>query len=360
MAIDLNELLLLALERNASDLHLKVSSPPVLRIDGRLERLEEYDVVKGGDLFGIIDRVADERLRSAFLETKELDCSYMLPGKARFRVNACMDDGKPRIVMRTVPLGAKTLEELNLPPILSRICGLRNGLVLFTGPTGSGKSTSLASMVDLINATRADHIITIEDPLEFVHSNKLGVITQREVGIDTQSFSNALRAALREDPDVILIGEMRDTETVRTALSASETGHLVLSTLHTVDTVESLHRILEFFNENQHQQIRSQLASVLRCICSQRILPRLDDTGRIPATEVLIGTRTVREFIQAGKPFKEIVKLIEEGKDQYGMQTFDQSLYDLWKAKKISTETALLYASSSKDLQLRMQGVKKK
>lgn len=360
MAIDLNELLLLALERNASDLHLKVGACPILRIDGRLERIEEYDILKGGDLFSVIDRLADERLRNRFLETKELDCSYMMPGKARFRVNACMDDGKPRIVMRTVPLETKSLEELNLPPILARICGLRNGLVLFTGPTGSGKSTSLAAMVDLINMTRADHIVTIEDPLEFVHHNKLGLITQREVGIDTENFPNALRAALRQDPDIILIGEMRDTETVRTALSASETGHLVLSTLHTVDTVESLHRILEFFNENEHQQIRSQLASVLRCICSQRIMPRSDAPGRIVSAEILVGTRTVREFIQAKRPFKEIVKLIEEGKDQYGMQTFDQSLYDLWKAGKISTETALEYASSAKDLHLRMQGLKKK
>jgi twitching motility protein PilT len=360
MAIELNELLLLALERNASDLHLKVGSPPLLRIDGRLERIEEWDLLKGGDLFSILERITDQRLMTAFQETKELDCSYMLAGRARFRVNACMDDGKPRIVMRTVPLEARSLEELNLPPILARICGLRNGLVLFTGPTGSGKSTSLAAMVDRINSTRTDHIITIEDPLEFVHSNKAGIVTQREVGIDTLSFSNAMRAALREDPDVILIGEMRDSETVRTALSASETGHLVLSTLHTVDTVESLHRILEFFEENQQHQIRNQLASVLRCICSQRILPLLEGHGRTVATEILIGTRTVRDFIQQGKPFKEIVKLVEEGKDQYGMQTFDQSLYDLWKTQKISTETALQYASSSKDLQLKMQGVSKK
>ena len=360
MAIELNDLLLIALERDASDLHLKVGSPPLLRIDGRLTRLEEYDIVKGGDLFAILDRISDERARARFMDTKELDCSYMVPGKARFRVNACMDDGKPRIVMRTVPLNAKTLEELGLPPILARICGLRNGLVLFTGPTGSGKSTSLAAMIDRINTIRSDHIITIEDPLEFVHFNKAGIVTQREVGIDTLSFANALRAALRQDPDIILIGEMRDSDTVRTALSASETGHLVLSTLHTVDTVESLHRILEFFEENQQVQVRNQLASVLRCICSQRILPRFNDSGRVVATEILIGTRTVREFIQAGRPFKEIVKLIEEGKDQYGMQTFDQSMYDLWKEKKISTETALEYASSAKDLKLRMEGVSKK
>ena len=360
MALDINELLSFALEQNASDLHLKVGSCPILRIDGHLEHQEKFDILKGGDLYTLIEKVVDERMRNQFLETKELDCSYMLAGKARFRVNVCMDDGKPRIVMRTVPLCSRTIEELNLPPILNRICALRNGLVLFTGPTGSGKSTSLAAMINHINQTRDDHIITIEDPLEFVHHNKRALITQREVGIDTDSFANALRAALRQDPDIILIGEMRDKETVRTALSASETGHLVLSTLHTVDTVESLHRILEFFNEKEHDQIRSQLASVLRCICAQRIMTRNDAPGRIVATEILVGTRTVREFIQAKRPFKEIVKLIEEGKDMYGMQTMDQSLYDLWKSEKITTEIALAYASSPKDLSLRMQGVSQK
>ncbi len=332
----------------------------MLRIDGRLERLEDYEILTGGDAYAIIDAFIDERGRINFQKTMELDTSYMLKGVARFRVNACMDDGKPRIVMRTVPLEAPTLESLHLPPILARICNLRNGLILFTGPTGSGKSTSLAAMIDRINATRTDHIVTVEDPLEFVHFNKQCIITQREVGQDTLTFANALRAALRQDPDVILIGEMRDAETVRTALSASETGHLVFSTLHTVDAVETLHRILEFFEPHQQTQIRNQMASVLRCICSQRILPLAEGAGRVVAAEILIGTRTVREFIQQGRPFKEIVKLIEEGKEQYGMQSFDQALYDLWKAKKISGDMALQFATSAKDLQLRMQGLSKR
>lgn len=360
MAVDFDGVLYEAVDRKASDIHFKVGAQPFVRVDGHLEKLEELDVVSGGDLFSIVDLLADDEARIKFQQTKELDTSYMLKEVSRFRVNVCMDDGKPRIVMRVVPLSAPEIEELNLPPILGRMCTLRNGLVLFTGPTGSGKSTSLAAMINRINATRTDHIITIEDPLEFVHSNNSCIVTQREVGQDTVNFGNALRAALRQDPDIILIGEMRDSETVKIALSASETGHLVLSTLHTVDAVETLHRILEFFESEQQTQIRNQLASVLRCICSQRILPVADGVGRVVAAEILIGTRTVREFIQTGRPFKEIVKLIEEGKDQYGMQTFDQSLYDLWKKKRISTETAIQFASSAKDLQLRMQGLSKR
>ncbi len=360
MALDLDLLLHWAVDNHASDIHLKVGCEPLVRVDGFLKTVPDYAVITGGDLFAIIERFVDEQTRIQFQKTKELDTSYFLKDTARFRVNACMDDGKPRVVMRTIPLEAPEIEALGLPPILTRICNLRNGLVLFTGPTGSGKSTSLAAMINRINMTRSDHIITVEDPLEFVHQNKKGIITQREVGQDTLSFGNALRAALRQDPDVILIGEMRDAETVQTALSASETGHLVFSTLHTVDAVETLHRIMEFFEPHRQMQIRNQLASVLRCICSQRILPLAEGEGRVVASEILIGTRTVREFIQQSRPFKEIVKLIEEGKEQYGMQTFDQSLYDLWQGKKISSETALQYASSAKDLQLRMQGLTKR
>lgn len=357
MPLDFEAVLRLAVEHNASDIHLKVGSTPILRIDGKLERVSDCDVLRGSDIFAIIERIASDDFLKRFQETMEMDTSYLLKDVARFRVNACIEDGKPRVVMRTIPLQIKTLEELQLPPILTRLCTLKNGLALFTGPTGSGKSTSLAAMIDRINSTRTDHIVTIEDPLEFIHVNKAGIVTQREVGIDTLSFSNALRASLRQDPDVILIGEMRDSVTVQTALSAAETGHLVLSTLHTVDAVETLHRVLEFFQENQQMQIRNQLASVLRCICSQRIMPRIDGDGRIVAAEILIGNRTVREFIQQCRPFKEIVKLIEDGASQYGMQTFDQSLYSLWKEKIISKETALLNATSSKDLQLRMQGL---
>jgi twitching motility protein PilT len=240
---------------------------------------------------------------------------------------------------------------------MKKLCKLNNGLCLVTGPTGSGKSTTLAALIDEINKTRPLHIITVEDPLEFVHQDKVGIVSQREVGHDTLSFANALRGALRQDPDVILIGEMRDAETVRTALASAETGHLVFSTLHTVDAVETLNRILDFFEPHQQLQIRKQLASVLRGIISQRIVPLAAGSGRTVACEILIGNRTVRDFIDQGKSFKDIVKLIEEGREHWGMQTFDQSFFDLWKEGKISTEVALSNATSAKDLKLRMQGM---
>jgi twitching motility protein PilT len=224
--------------------------------------------------------------------------------------------------------------------------------------TGSGKSTTLAAMINEINENRPLHVVTIEDPLEFVHRDNRAIITQREIGHDTLSFSNALRGALRQDPDVILIGEMRDPETVRTALASAETGHLVLSTLHTVDALETLNRILDFFEPHQQVQVRKQLASVLRAVISQRLVPRKEGTGRVVAAEILIGNRTVREHIEVGKSFKEIGRLIEEGYDQYGMQTFDQALYDLYKADKISAEVALHNATSPRDLKLRIQGLR--
>jgi len=292
-----------------------------------------------------------------FEKVMELDISYMFEDVARFRVNVCRDDGDVRVVMRLIPLEILDLDSLGLPVALKRLCSLKNGLVLFTGPTGSGKSTSLAAMINEINLTRPDHIVTVEDPLEFLHQDKMGIVTQREVGHDTLSFANALRGALRQDPDIILIGEMRDAETVRTALASAETGHLVFSTLHTVDAVETLNRVLEFFEPHQQVQIRKQLASVLRGIISQRIIPLAAGKGRTVACEVLMGTRTVRDFIDQGKAFKDIVSLIEEGKDQWGMQTFDQALLDKWKEGIITAEIALGYATSAKDLKLKMQGV---
>ncbi len=246
-----------------------------------------------------------------------------------------------------------------MPVVLRQIAGLGNGLMLVTGPTGSGKSTTLACMVDEINNTRSAHVVTIEDPLEFVHRDKKSIVTQRELGHDTLSFANALRGALRQDPDVILIGEMRDTETVRTAMASAETGHLVLSTLHTIDAVETLNRFMDFFEPHQQEQIRRQLSGVLRAICSQRILPLKSGEGRIVATEVLIGTRTVREHIDQGKSFQDIVKLMEEG-GHYGMHTFDQDLYRLWKTDKIDEKVALHFATSPKDLKLQIDGMRKR
>ncbi len=355
--VSIHDIMKEAVARSASDVHIKIDNPPILRVNGVLLRLDQLPVVTAESARALLAEMADARDMAKFDKLLELDCSYMYGNIARFRVNACIDDGKPRIVLRLIPIVIRNLDDLRLPPVLKKMCYIKNGLVLFTGPTGCGKSTSLAAMIQEINLNRPDHIITIEDPLEFMHTDRMGIVTQREVGHDTLSFANALRAALRQDPDVILIGEMRDTETVRTALASAETGHLVFSTLHTIDAVETLNRVMEFFEPHQQIQIRKQLASVLRGICSQRILPTVSGKDRIVACEMLVGTRTIRDFIDQGKSFKEILSIIEESKDQYGMQTFDQALYDLWKAKTITAETALQNATSSKDLKLRMQGM---
>ncbi len=357
MAMTVEQLMQDALDKSASDIHLKEGNPPILRIDGELVRMEGQDALTEDDLQEMLKQIASPADIVKFQKVMELDNSYFYEGRARFRINVCKDDGDTRIVMRLIPLIIKTMEELKLPVVLKKLCVLKNGLVLVTGPTGSGKSTTLAALINDINTERPDHIITVEDPVEFLHKDKRAIVTQREIGHDTLSFANALRGALRQDPDVILIGEMRDAETVRTALASAETGHLVFSTLHTVDAVETLNRVIDFFEPHQQLQIRKQLASVLRGVVSQRILPLATGHGRCVAAEVLLGTRTVRDFIEKGKSFKDIVQLIEEGNDQYGMQTFDQAIYDLWKEQKITAEVALLNATSQKDLKLRMQGM---
>lgn len=355
--VDMLELMRSAVLKNASDIHIKTENPPIYRIDGTLVRLEG-EKLKEDQVQDLLRTIITEEDLAKFNKLMELDSSFMLDNVARFRVNACKEDGDTRIVLRLIPLQVKTIEELELPPVLNKVVANKNGLILVTGPTGSGKSTSLAAMIDRINETRNEHIVTVEDPLEFIHTDKNCIVTQREIGHDTLSFANALRGALRQDPDVILIGEMRDSETVRTALASAETGHLVLSTLHTVDASETLHRIIDFFEPHQQIQIRKQLASVLRAVISQRIVPRKDGEGRCVAAEILIGTRTVRDFIEVGKSLKDVTKLIEDGYNQYKMQTFDQALYDLYKAGKISTETALKNATSEKDLKLRIQGLR--
>lgn len=355
--MSMEDLMREAIERNASDIHIKTDNPPIFRIDGKLVRCDE-DPLTDADVETLLGSIASAKDMAKFSKLMELDTSYTLDGLARFRVNACKDDGDTRIVLRLIPLKIKSLDDLNLPPILPRIVEVKHGLILVTGPTGSGKSTTLAAMIDEINKTRPDHIITVEDPLEFVHSDKMSIITQREVGHDTLSFANALRGALRQDPDVILIGEMRDTDTVRTALSSAETGHLVFSTLHTVNAAETLHRIVDFFEPHQQEQIRKQIAGILRAIISQRVVPNANGDGRCVAAEILIGTRTIRDFIEGGKSLKDIAKLIEEGYDQYKMQSFDQALFDLYQEKKITDQTALLFATSAKDLKLRIQGLR--
>ena len=353
----MEELMRGALEKDASDIHIKTGNPPIYRIDGSLVRLDG-DPLTEGDVVALLRSITTDADMAKFEKLMELDESYLLEETARFRVNACKDDGNTRIVLRLIPLRIKALDELELPPVLKGIVAGKNGLILVTGPTGSGKSTTLAALIDEINVSRPEHIITVEDPLEFVHRDKKSIITQREVGHDTLSFANALRGALRQDPDIILIGEMRDAETVRTALASAETGHLVFSTLHTVDAAETLNRIMDFFEPHQQLQIRKQLSSVLRAIVSQRIVPRKEESGRCVAAEILIGTRTIRDYIEVGKSLKEIGKLIEEGYEQYKMQTFDQALFDLYKVGKISPQTALQFASSAKDLKLRIEGLR--
>jgi len=353
----LHDLMRQAITSRASDIHLKTDNPPIFRIDGSLVR-QDGDPLTEEQVMEMLASIAKPSDVEKFKKVMELDISYMLEDVARFRVNACRDDGDTRIVLRIIPMEIKTIDDLNLPPVLRNVSMNQNGLVLVTGVTGSGKSTSLAAMINEINEKRPVHVVSIEDPLEFLHRDKMAIITQREIGHDTLSFANALRAALRQDPDVILIGEMRDAETVRTAIASAETGHLVLSTLHTVDAVETLNRVLDFFEPHQQLQIRKQLASVLRSIISQRLLPVKAGEGRCVAAEILIGNRTVRDHIEQGKSFKEINKLIEEGGEQYGMQTFDQALFNLYKAGTITAEVALLNATSARDLKLRMQGMR--
>jgi len=353
----MDELMRSAMEKKASDIHIKAKNPPIFRIDGVLERLEG-DPLTEEDVSTLLRSVTSPADVAKFEKLMELDASYILDDVARFRINACKEEGNTRIVMRLIPLQILKIDDLGLPPVLKKIVAGKNGLVLVTGPTGSGKSTTLAAMIDAINENRAEHIVTVEDPLEFVHQDKQSIITQREVGHDTLSFANALRGALRQDPDIILIGEMRDAETVRTALASAETGHLVFSTLHTVDAVETLHRIIDFFEPHQQPQILKQLSSVLRAFVSQRIVPRKDGTGRCVAAEILIGTRAIRDYIEAGKSLKDIHKLVEEGYDQYNMQTFDQALFDLHKSDIIDAQVALRFATSPKDLKLRLEGMR--
>jgi twitching motility protein PilT len=352
----MDEILADAVDKSASDIHLKTDNSAVYRLGGTLTRMEGPELTND-DIETLLSEIVSTKDMAKFTKLMELDSSYTLEGKARFRINACRDDGDARVVLRIIPVDILSLETLQLPEVLKPLTEHRNGLVLVTGPTGSGKSTTLAAMIDYINDSRPEHIITVEDPLEFLHADKKSIITQRAVGHDTLSFANALRGALRQDPDIILIGEMRDAETVGTSMSSAETGHLVFSTLHTVSAVETINRIMDFFEPHQQTQVRKQLGTVIRGILSQRIVKKKDGQGRCVAMEIMLGTRTIRDFIIEGKALKDITRIIYEGQEQYGMQTFDQSLYDHHEAGVISTEVALENATSPKDLKLRFQGL---
>ena len=355
--MNINDLLKMAIERKASDLHLKVGSHPVLRIDGDLVPLGELKRLMQEDTIGMAFSIMNARQKQRFKEELELDIAYSVPGLGRFRCNVFQQRGAVGLVMRVIPARIQSVRELMLPPVLERICEERRGMVLATGTTGSGKSTTLAAMVDYINNSRGEHIMTIEDPIEFLHRDKKSIVNQREVDVDTRGFSTALRAALRQDPDVLLVGEMRDFETIETALLAAETGHLVFSTLHTLDATETVNRIISVFPPHHQKQIRIQLSQVLKAIISLRLVPRADGIGRVPAAEVLISTGYIRECIENKEKTKYIREQIALGTSQYGMQTFDQSLYQLYKSGLITLDEALKRATNPDEFKLKIQGV---
>jgi len=355
--MDIIELLKKAHAMNASDLHIKVGSPPVLRIDGELNPLTSESRFSPEDVVKVVYSVLTNEQKEIFKREKDIDFAYGVPRVGRFRCNVFIQRGSLGIVFRVIPMRIPTIEELHLPDIIKKISMEQRGLILVTGTTGSGKTTTLASMIDLINTNRTAHILTIEDPIEYTHRDKRSIVNQREIGSDTDSFSKSLRQALRQDPDVILVGEMRDFETIQTALVAAETGHLVLSTLHTTDATETVNRIIAVFPPYQHKQVRMQLASVLKAIISMRLIPKADGNGRVPAVEVLIATVMIKDCILDPDKTKMIPDVIAQGTLHYGMQTFDQSLFHLFKSGLITYEEALRMATNPDDFALRAKGV---
>jgi len=356
--MDLSEVLLVALNNRASDIHFKVGQPPLLRIDGELVPLKDYSALDSNEIAKTAYQIMSERQRERFLRDMEIDMGYGISGLGRFRVNIFQQRGTIAIALRVIPFGIKGFEELNLPvEVMERIAKEVRGLVLLTGTTGSGKSTTLAAMIDYINSTRRSHIITIEDPIEFLHRDQRGIISQREIGTDTDNFAQALKMALRQDPDVILVGEMRDFETIETAILAAETGHLVLSTLHTLDAAETVNRIVAVYPPYQQKQIRLQLAGILKGVVSQRLLPRADGMGRVPAVEIMISTARIRDCIVDKDKTQDIHDAIAQGHATYHMQTFDQSLMELLTRELITYDEALLHSSNPEDFALRVKGI---
>src|SRR3954453_14547568 len=355
--MELNEILQIALRGGASDIHLKAGLPPMFRVDGSLVPLKDGKRLPPEEVARMAFGIMNEFQKEKFKKTNEVDLAYGVPGLGRFRVNVFQQRGTIGAVLRVIPFKVLSIKELNLPPVLEKIALEERGLILVTGTTGSGKSTTLAAMIDHINATDTNHIMTIEDPIEFLIRDKRSIINQREVGVDTNSFSQALKSALRQDPDVILVGEMRDHETIETALTAAETGHLVMSTLHTLDATETINRIISAFPPHQQKQIRLQLGAVLKAVVSQRLVPKADGKGRVAAVEILKTTARVRELIEDKDRTKEINDAIAQGHVAYGMQTFDQSLMSLVKQNLITYQEALRQASNPDDSALRFQGV---
>lgn len=355
--MELNDILLVALQARASDVHLKAGLPPIFRVDGSLVPLKDGQRLLPEDVARMALGTMSEMQRAKFQQTNEVDLAYALPGVGRFRVNVFQQRGTVGAVFRAIPVKVPTITQLMLPQIVEKLAAESRGLILVTGATGTGKSTTLAAMVEHINNTETCHVITIEDPIEFLIRDKRSVVNQREVGVDTMSFGQALKSAMRQDPDVILVGEMRDLETMETALNAAETGHLVLSTLHTIDATETIQRVIAAFPPYQQKPIRLQLASVLRGVVSQRLVAREDGRGRVPAVEVMVATARVRELIEDENRTKEIAEAIAQGNVAYGMQTFDQSLMSLLQKGLISYREALRQASNPDDFALRVSGV---
>ncbi len=352
-----NDLLKLAVDKGASDLHLKVGTFPMCRVHGRLTRVTNDKKLDHEDLVEMAASIMSATQRQRFKDAQEIDLAYSVPGLGRFRCNVFQQRGTIGMVLRVIPFRVKTIDELGLPPVLKKIAEEERGLVLVTGTTGSGKSTTLAGMIDHINNTRSSHVITIEDPIEYLHKDSEAIITQREIGVDTRSFAYALRSALRQDPDVVLVGEMRDMETIETALHAAETGHLVFSTLHTLDATETINRIISVFPPHQQKQIRLQLAVVLKASIAMRLVPRADGQGRVPAMEVLVATPFIKDCIIDKEKTHLIPTAIAQGTSQYGMQTFDQSIFDLFSRKLISYDEALRWASNVDEFKFKVQGI---
>jgi twitching motility protein PilT len=347
------EILRLGLQRGASDVHFKVGERVMMRIDGRLHRLN-LPALSAEEARQVFEALRPPRLEPEPGGPRELDFSLSIPGAGRFRVNAFQQRSTLALAVRVIPVKTPELASLNLPSILSALANERRGLVLVTGTTGSGKSTTLAALIEQINRTRTAHVITIEDPIEFLFTNRKSSIVQREIGVDTSSFSVALRAALRQDPDVIMVGEMRDTETIDIALKAAETGHLVLSTAHTTDAAKTIQRILSVFPSSEQNMVRIRLAECLRAVVSQRLLPRSDGQGQIPAVETMLVTRVIQDCIRDPARSYEINEFIAKGRN-YGMQTFDQALLSLLRRGTISREVAISAATSPGDLDLQLR-----
>lgn len=345
--MELFELLETAVQEKASDLHLTVGRPPMIRIYGELVPISGKEILSNNLIVELISPILDENRKQILLRTGQVDFSYGMPRIARFRVNVFRQRGAFSAVMRTIPTEIPLLDSLGVPEVIKSFAEKSRGLVLVTGPTGSGKTTTLAALIDLVNENRNCHILTLEDPIEYLHRHKLSIINQREIGTDTDSFANGLRAALREDPDVILVGEMRDLETIQTALTAAETGHLVFATLHTNDVAQTIDRVIDVFPPHQQTQIRMQLALALQGIIAQQLIPRIDQPGRVLATEVLVVTSAARNVIREGKTY-QLPTILQTG-GKLGMHTLDNKLKMLYEQRMISLQEVLLRCSDAEE-----------